>query len=135
MKIAIFSTHKFEQSSLSNAFDGHHELLFIQPALSLLTAGLAKGSDAVCIFVNDDASAEVLNELSGLSIRFLLLRSAGFNHVNLGAAHKLGIKVARVPAYSPFAIAEHTVALMLALNRKLVKAHNRIREMNFSLDG
>lgn len=135
MKVAVFSTHKFEQESLIAAAGPAHELLFLQPALSMMTASLAKGAEAVCIFVNDDASRAVLHELSALGVKYLLLRSAGFNHVDLDTAHSLGMKVARVPAYSPYAIAEHTVALMLALNRKLVKAHNRIREMNFSLDG
>ncbi len=135
MKLAVFSTHKFEKNSLLNAAGNNHELIFLEPSLSVLTAGLARDSQAVCIFVNDDASAPVLEELAGIGVRYLLLRSAGFNHVDLPKAHSLGIRVARVPEYSPYAIAEHTIALMLALNRKLIKAHNRIREMNFSLDG
>lgn len=135
MKVTVFSTHKFEQAALTAAAGSRHELIFMQPSLSLVTAALAKDAAAVCIFVNDDASAAVLEELSALGIKYLLLRSAGFNHVDMPRARALGMKVARVPAYSPYAIAEHTVALMLALNRKLVKAHNRIREMNFSLDG
>jgi D-lactate dehydrogenase len=135
MKVAVFSTHKFEIKSLSAVAEGRHELFFLEPALSGITASLAEGCEAACIFVNDDASAEVLNKLAAAGVKFLLLRSAGFNHVDLEAARALGIRVARVPEYSPHAIAEHTIALMLALNRKLVKAHNRIREMNFSLDG
>jgi D-lactate dehydrogenase len=135
MKVAVFSTHKFEIKSLSAVAEGKHELFFLEPALSGITASLAEGCEAACIFVNDDASAEVLNKLTAAGVKFLLLRSAGFNHVDLEAAHALRIRVARVPEYSPHAIAEHTIALMLALNRKLVKAHNRIREMNFSLDG
>ncbi len=135
MKVAVFSTHKFEIKSLSAVAEGRHELFFLEPALSGITASLAEGCEAACIFVNDDASAEVLNKLAAAGVKYLLLRSAGFNHVDLEAAHSLGIQVARVPEYSPYAIAEHTIALMLALNRKLVKAHNRIREMNFSLDG
>lgn len=135
MKIAVFSSHKFERASLAGAAAAQHELVFLEPSLSLVTAGLAGGCEAVCIFVNDDGSSAVLKQLSGLGVKWLLLRSAGFNHVDLDTAHELGIRVARVPEYSPYAIAEHTIALMLALNRKLIKAHNRIREMNFSLDG
>ncbi len=135
MKVAVFSSHKFENASLAAGAGGKHELVFLEPSLSLMTAPLAEGCDAVCIFVNDDGSPAVLKQLSKLGIRWLLLRSAGFNHVDLEAARSMGIRVARVPEYSPWAIAEHTIALMLALNRKLIKAHNRIRDMNFSLDG
>ncbi len=135
MKVAVFSTHKFERASLSVAAKDQHEIIFLEPSLSVVTAGLANGCDAVSIFVNDDGSSAVLKQLSALGVKWLLLRSAGFNHVDLDSAHELGIKVARVPEYSPYAIAEHTIALMLALNRKLIKAHNRIRELNFSLDG
>ena len=135
MKTAIFSTHKFEKESLLAAAKNKHELLFLEPSLSAVTSLLANSCDAVCIFVNDEASKQVLGKLAEMGIKYMLLRSAGFNHVDLEAAHALGIRVARVPEYSPYAIAEHTIALMLSLNRKLVKAHNRIREMNFSLDG
>jgi D-lactate dehydrogenase len=136
MKVAVFSAHKFEKASLEVAAKtNNHELVFLEPALSPITAAMADGCEAACIFVNDDGSAEVLRKLSESGIKFLLLRSAGFNHVDLETARLLKIRVARVPEYSPYAIAEHTIALMLSLNRKLVKAHNRIREMNFSLDG
>ncbi len=89
----------------------------------------------VALFVNDDASAPVLDSLYKLGVRFIALRSAGFNHVDLKHTQMLGIRVANVPGYSPYAVAEHTVAMMLALNRKLISAHNRIMEPNFSLDG
>ncbi|MEO6538988.1 MAG: 2-hydroxyacid dehydrogenase, partial [Ferruginibacter sp.] len=135
MKIAFYSTHLFEKDFLLEAAKDKHELVFILPQLSLATASMSEGCDAVCIFVNDDGSKEVLQKLAGFKIKYLLLRSAGFNHVDLKAARQSGIRVARVPEYSPYAVAEHTVALMLALNRKLIQAHNRIREMNFSLDG
>lgn len=135
MTVTVYSTHNFEKTTLINALGTQHELWMLVPALSVETAGLAAGSEAVCIFVNDDATALVLEQLSALGVRFLLLRSAGFNHVDVEAAKRLGMRVARVPAYSPYAVAEHTVALMLALNRKLTKAHNRVREGNFSLDG
>ena len=135
MKTSVYSTHKFEKETLAGAAEGKHELIWIEASLSLTTAVLAQGTDAVSIFVNDDASEPVLRKLKELGVRFLVLRSAGFNHVNLEAAKALGFRVARVPEYSPYAVAEHTVALMLALNRKLMRAHNRIRDGNFSLDG
>lgn len=135
MKTAIFSIHKFEKESLLAATKDKHELVFLEPSLSASTAMLAKDCEAVCIFVNDEASKKVLGLLAQMGIKYLLLRSAGFNHVDIKAAKELGLRVARVPEYSPYAIAEHTLALMLTLNRKLIKAHNRIREMNFSLDG
>lgn len=135
MKTAIFSIHKFEREPLLAAAKNKHELLFLEPSLSATTAMLAKDCEAVCIFVNDEGSKKVLGLLAQIGIKYLLLRSAGFNHVDIEAAKELGLRVARVPEYSPYAIAEHTIALMLTLNRKLIKAHNRIREMNFSLDG
>jgi D-lactate dehydrogenase len=135
MKVAVYSTHKFEKDFLFHAAEGKHELIFLEPQLSLTTARLAEGCQAVCIFVNDDGSIGVLKTLSAIGIKYLALRSAGFNHVDTKAAHELSMKVARVPEYSPYAVAEHTIALMLALNRKLIKAHNRIRELNFSLEG
>lgn len=135
MKVAVFSTHKFEKAYLLQAAHSKHELVLIEAQLSPATAVLAQGCQAVCIFVNDDGSREVLERLAQSGVRFLALRSAGFNHVDLEAAKMLGIKLARVPEYSPYAVAEHTVALMMGLNRKLIRANNRIREANFSLDG
>lgn len=135
MKLAVFSTHKFEQKYLEQAFSGRHEARYISTSLSAETASLAQGSLAVSIFVNDTASAGVLRILSKLGVKFLVLRSAGYNNVDLEEAKKLNLRVARVPEYSPFAVAEHTVALMLALNRKLIRAHSRIMDQNFSLDG
>lgn len=135
MKTAIFSSHSFGKSFLQKANTNNHELLFLETRLNEQTAILAKGCEAVSIFVTDNASAKVLQILKTGGINYLVLRSAGFNHVDLEEANKLGISIARVPAYSPYAVAEHTVALMLALNRKLVRAHNRVRDLNFSLDG
>lgn len=103
--------------------------------LSLDTARLAVGADAVCAFVNDDLGAGVLGQLASLGVRLIALRSAGFNHVDLAAARGLGLAVGRVPAYSPHAVAEHTLALILTLNRKTHRAFNRVREGNFALDG
>src|SRR6476619_1711468 len=135
MRIAVYSTNGFEREYLLKAAKEHHDLLLLEPQLSAETCSMALGCNAVCIFVNDDASAPVIRQLAMMGIKYIVLRSAGFNNVDLEAASKQGIRVARVPEYSPFAVAEHTVALMLTLNRKLVKAHNRIRDLNFSLDG
>jgi D-lactate dehydrogenase len=134
MKVLIYSTRKFEREYIERAL-GNHQLRMLDTRLTPDTASLAAGSDAVSIFVNDDASAPVLRTLKEAGVGYLALRSAGFNHVDLAEAARLGLRVARVPEYSPAAIAEHTLALMLALNRKIVRAHNRVRDMNFSLDG
>jgi D-lactate dehydrogenase len=96
---------------------------------------LAAGCQAVCSFVNDRVDAAALQTLHDVGVRFIALRCAGFNHVDLAAAHALGIRIARVPEYSPYAVAEHAVALILSLNRKIPKAHARVREGNFTLDG
>ena len=134
MEVAVYSIRKFEKDLLEK-YCKNHTLHLLETRLKLETAGLAKGAQAVSIFVNDDASAPVLQKLNEIGIQYLVLRSAGFNHVDLKEAQRLGIRVARVPDYSPAAIAEHTVALMLVLNRKLIKAHSRIRDLNFSLEG
>ncbi len=135
MKTAVFSMHAFENEYLLKANQGKHELVLIENTLSKQSAILAQQCEAVSLFTSDDASAEVLDILHEQGVRYIALRSAGFNHVDLKRAKELGIRVARVPAYSPYAIAEHTMALILALNRKLIRAHNRIMELNFSLDG
>lgn len=135
MKIAVYSFHKFEKEYLTNSNLSKHELKLLDTRLTLQTVNLADGCKTASIFVNDDASAPVLNELKKYGVEFLALRSAGYNHVDLVAAKKLGLRVARVPGYSPYSVAEHSVALMLALNRKLIRAHNRVRELNFILDG
>ena len=135
MKTTVFSTHKFEEPYLVKANDGKHQLKLLESRLTEETAILATGSKAVSLFTGDDASAHILEKFNAFGIKYIALRSAGFNHVDLKKASELGIKVARVPAYSPYAIAEHTMALILALNRKLIKAHNRVREQNFSLNG
>ncbi len=135
MKTAIFSSHKFEKPFLDKASNGSHELVYFDVRLTRDTAVFAKGCEAVSLFVSDDASAPVLDILFTSGVKYIVLRSAGFNNVDLKKARELGIRIARVPAYSPYAVAEHAVALMLALNRKLIRAHNRITDMNFSLDG
>jgi len=136
MKTIVFDTHKFERPFLEEASQkAGHEFSLKEVRLGADTAELCEGYQAVSIFIHDDASEAVLEKLKELGIRHLCLRSAGYNNVDLKAANRLGIKVANVPEYSPYAIAEHTVALMLALNRKLIRAHNRVMELNFSLDG
>ena len=135
MDVIIYSTHRFEKEFLESSNAGKHNLKYVDMQLNVNTAYLAKDAQAVSIFVNDDASAGVLDILKQAGVKFLVLRSAGYNNVNLEKAHQLGIQVARVPAYSPYAVAEHAVALMLALNRKLIRANNRVHELNFSLDG
>ncbi|MGL4609070.1 MAG: 2-hydroxyacid dehydrogenase [Trueperaceae bacterium] len=135
MKVAVFSTRPYDELFLNKANHGRHELGFLEVKLSPATAQLAAGHEAVCAFVNDDLSREVLDVLVKGGVRLIALRSAGFNHVDLVAAQELGLTVVRVPAYSPYAVAEHALALILALNRKLHRAYNRVREGNFSLDG
>lgn len=135
MNITIFSTHGFEQSALFTANNQRYRLHFQEARLTLETVALAQHSECISLFVNDDCSAPVLEALSDIGVRYIALRSAGYNHVHLPTAHRLGIQVARVPAYSPYAVAEHALALMLTLNRKIHRAHNRVREMNFSLEG
>ena len=135
METLVYSTHKFEKEYLVNANGSKHKLRLLDAHLSLETAYLAKGVDAVSIFVNDNASAPVLEKLKEAGVKFLVLRSAGFNNVDLPKAKQLGFRIARVPEYSPFAVAEHAVALMLALNRNLIRSHNRVNDSNFSLDG
>lgn len=108
---------------------------FIEAHLSPETASLAKGADVVCVFVNDVVSEAVIRTLKTFGVKLIALRCAGFNNVDLKAAATADIPVVRVPAYSPYAVAEHTIALLLMLNRKLHRAYNRVREGNFSLDG
>jgi D-lactate dehydrogenase len=135
VRIAVFSTKKYDREFLGAANASRHELRFFEPHLDEETVNLATGFQAVCVFVNDQVNAVVIAKLHLLGVRLIALRCAGYNNVDLGAATNQGITVVRVPAYSPYAVAEHTVALMLALNRKLHRAYNRVREGNFSLDG
>ena len=134
MKVAIFSAKKYDREFLSAANAARHEIRFFEPHLSEETVGLAAGFDAVCVFVNDQVNAAVIARLHSLGVRLIALRRAGYNNVDLAPAKKHGISLVRVPAYSPYAVAEHTIALMLALNRKLHRAYNRVREGNFALD-
>jgi D-lactate dehydrogenase len=136
MRVAVFSTKPYDRAFLETANRAWgHELVFLQPRLTEETIPLAAGLPAVCVFVNDRLDRHVLTALAEGGTRLVALRCAGFNNVDLRAADELGIAVVRVPAYSPYAVAEHTVALMLALNRKLNRAHARVREGNFALEG
>lgn len=136
MRITFFSTQSYDRDSfLALPHPPAMEFVFQQPKLTLDTAVLAAGSEVVCAFINDDLSAPVLEKLAAGGTQLIALRSAGYNHIDLAAAARLGLAVVRVPAYSPHAIAEHTVALILALNRHLTRAYNRTREGDFSLRG
>lgn len=134
MKVAVFSTRNYDRQFLDRAC-GPNELVYFEAHLGPETAGLAAGFEAVCVFVNDRVTAEVIHQLAQSGLRLIALRSAGFNHVDLNAAKELGVTVVRVPAYSPHAVAEHTLALMLGLIRKIPRAHARVRDGNFSLEG
>ena len=133
MKIATFSTHQYDEQFL-NEYNTGHEITFLKVPLNEQTASLTKGFDAVCVFVNDVLNKAVLTVLSENGVKLVVLRCAGFNNVDIEAAKLFGISVVRVPAYSPEAVAEHAMALILTLNRKTHKAYNRIREGNFSLE-
>jgi D-lactate dehydrogenase len=136
MKVAIFSTKSYDRQFFTAANTQHqHQLTFLEPKLDRHTAILAKDATAVCIFVNDEVDKDTLKALASDRVSLIALRSAGYNNVDVQAAKNLGIKLVRVPAYSPYAVAEHTVGLILTLNRKLHRAYNRVREGNFSLEG
>ncbi len=135
MRVAVFNTKSYDRQFLDAANAGRHELRYFEPRLSVQTAPLARDVEVVCAFVNDQLDRATLTSLADQGIGLIALRSAGFNNVDLVAARELGLKVGRVPGYSPQAVAEHTVALILALNRKLHRAYMRVREGNFSLEG
>jgi len=136
MRVALFSIHPYEVPFLDRANEETGlDLTYLETSLSESTVSLAEGFDGVSLFVGDDASAAVLRALHAGGTRVIALRSAGFNHVDIEEADRLGLTVLRVPAYSPNAVAEHAVALMMVLNRKLHRAFNRTREQNFELNG
>jgi D-lactate dehydrogenase len=136
MRVAVFSTKAYDRQYLTgaNAAAGH-ELLFLEARLGLETVSLAEGFEAVCIFVNDIVDAQVAAALAAGGTRLIALRCAGVNNVDLRATASAGLTVVRVPGYSPHAVAEHTLALMLSLNRKIHRAYARVREGNFAIDG
>ena len=136
MKIAVFSAKRYDRDFLSAANAGAgHQLSFFDVPLDQESVALATGYEAVCIFVNDQANADVLKMLAAGGTRLVALRCTGFNNVDLKAAEQLGIKVVRVVTYSPYSVAEHAVALLQAINRKIHRAYNRTRDSNFALDG
>jgi D-lactate dehydrogenase len=136
MKVAVFSTRPYDRQFLEPESAKHnHELVFFEPRLTSETAVLAESFPAVCVFINDDLDETALRTLASGGTKTIVLRCAGFNNVNLAVAQELGMTVVRVPAYSPYAVAEHAVALILMLNRRLYKAYNRVRNDNFILDG
>lgn len=136
MNIAFFSSKSYDRSYFNKQIkNSPHKITYFEDQLTAKTATLVKGFTAVCVFVNNTVDEPLLEKISEFGVKAVALRSAGFNHVDIEAAEKHGIQVFRVPAYSPEAVAEHTVALILTLNRKTHKAYNRVRENNFSLDG
>jgi D-lactate dehydrogenase len=138
MKVAVFSTEPYDRQFLdaANAELGHpHEFVYLDTRLESHTAALAAGFPAVCIFVNDDGSAETLRTLAASGTQLVTLRCTGYNNIDLQAAQDLGITVTRVAVYSPYSVAEHVVGLIQLLNRKLHRAYNRVRDDNFALNG
>ncbi len=136
MRIAIFSTKPYDQATFEATPEAAlHQFTFLKARLEPETVALAAGHDAVCAFVNDILDRAVLTQLHELGIKLIVMRCAGFNNVDLAAAKEFGLTVARVPEYSPFSVAEHTVGMMLSLNRHLHRAFNRVRERNFALEG
>lgn len=136
MKVAVFSAKPYDRQFLVQVNQEYaHELEFFEPALDAQTAGLASGYEAVCVFVNDRLDRQTLTILKQQGIRLIALRCAGYNNVDLEAAAEMEILVVRVPAYSPYAVAEHAIALILTLNRKIHRAYYRVREGNFALNG
>jgi len=136
MKITFFGTQPYDKDSfIKHNSTYHFELIFLEEKLNEHTVSLAKGSDGICVFVNDTVNETIIRQLAELKINLIALRCAGFNNVDLKTAQACGIKVVRVPAYSPYAVAEHALAMITTLNRKTHKAYNRVREQNFSLNG
>jgi D-lactate dehydrogenase len=136
LETVVFDTKPYDRESFQRAnFNGVIAWRFFDSRLSVESAPAARGAQAVCIFVNDRADRPCLEALQSLGVKHIALRCAGFNSVDLSAAKELGLSVTRVPAYSPYAVAEHAVALLLALNRKIPRASNRVRDLNFSLNG
>ncbi|HKM97059.1 MAG TPA: 2-hydroxyacid dehydrogenase [Buttiauxella sp.] len=136
MKLAVYSTKQYDKKYLEQVNTEYgFDLEFYDFLLTEKTAKTAHGCEGVCIFVNDDASRPVLEELKNQGVKFIALRCAGFNNVDLDAAKELGLPVVRVPAYSPEAVAEHAIGLMMSLNRRIHRAYQRTRDANFSLEG
>lgn len=136
MRVAFFSTKPYDRRAFAApALAAGHAVTFLEPRLDAATASLAVGHEAVCVFVNDDLDRAALGVLAAGGTRLVALRCTGFNNVDLAAAAELGLAVTRVAAYSPYSVAEYTVGLLLALDRRIHRAYARVREGNFSLDG
>lgn len=135
MRVAVFSSKSYDREFLDAANAGKHQLIYLEPRLDVSTAIAADGAEVVCAFVNDHLDKSVLEILAQHGVKLIALRSAGFNNVDLAAAKSLGLEIARVPEYSPYSVAEHAVALILSLNRKIHRASARVREGNFALEG
>ena len=136
MKVAVFSAKAYDRQFLDAANAAHHhELVYYETPLDPDTLSLVAGAPAVCIFVNDKGDARMIEQLAAGGTRLIALRCTGFNHVDLKAAAAAGIRVVRVKTYSPYSVAEHALALILSLNRKIHRAYNRTRDGNFALDG
>lgn len=139
LPVAVYDTRSYDRAHLDAAARAHPEAAiqwrFHDFRLSTETAGSLDGAGAVCVFVNDRIDARCIELMAAAGVKHIALRCAGFNNVDLPAAHAAGLRVTRVPAYSPHAVAEHSVALLMTLNRKIHRAYNRVREQNFSLGG
>lgn len=135
MKVAVFSSKPYDEIHLEKANQGRHEFEFFEANMNAQTAPLVKGFDAVCCFVNDTLDRDTVKQLVEADIKLVAMRCAGFNNVDLVACKEFGLKVARVPEYSPYAVAEHAVALILDLNRNIHRAVNRVKENDYSLNG
>ena len=134
-KMAFFDSKPYMKAPFDDANENRYNIRYYEARLSVNTASLAAGCQVACVFVNDNVNGPVVRELAAMGVELIALRCAGYNNVDLDACKDVGISVVRVPAYSPYAVAEHAIALMLALNRKTSKANNRVREGNFSLAG
>jgi D-lactate dehydrogenase len=135
MKVLVYDAHSYDQTFFNTANGGRHELVYTAAVLDEQTAALAQGYEAVCLFVNDRASPEVLERLHAGGVRMIAQRSTGYNNIDLEACQRLGIVAMRVAYYSPYSVAEHAVALLMTLNRRVHRAFNRTREFNFRLAG
>ncbi len=135
MKTLVFDAHSYDRTFLEKANQCQHELVFTQAQLDPTTAATAEGFDAVCLFVNDRADEQAMERLAAGGVRAIVQRSTGFNNLDLAAAKRHGITVMRVTSYSPYSVAEHAVALLMTLNRRVHRAFNRTREFNFRLAG
>ena len=137
MKILFYDTQKYDKESFDKKLTEYPdvEIEYLEADLNPATAGIAKGFDAVCAFVNSDVSKKTIKKLSDIGVKLVLMRCAGFNNVDIEEAKKEGVRVLRVPAYSPEAVAEHAMTLAMSVNRHIHKAYIKVRENNFALNG